>query len=44
MAEQSYILVDFECANLDELRRQYPEVFARPYNEGSGLVLERLLA
>ena len=37
-------LVDFERADLEDLRTRYPEAFARPYNKGSGLILERLLA
>jgi anaerobic selenocysteine-containing dehydrogenase len=37
-------LVNLERADLDGLRRQYPEAFARPYHEGSGLAWERMLA
>jgi trimethylamine-N-oxide reductase (cytochrome c) len=37
-------LVEVERANLDELRRQYPEAFNRPIDRASGLVFERVLA
>ena len=37
-------LLDFEKADLDELRRQYPEVWARPIDAGTGLAWERMLA
>ena len=40
----SGFLVEVERANLDELRRQYPEAFNRPYNRASGLKFERVLA
>jgi hypothetical protein len=36
-------LVDVERANLDELRRQYPEAFNRPYHRASGLCYEGIL-
>jgi len=37
-------LVNIERVDLDELRRQYPEAFARPYHKASGLTYERMLA
>ena len=37
-------LVDVEVADLDALRRQYPEAFSRPIDRGSCLVFERVLA
>ena len=37
-------LVDVEPVDLDQLRQQHPEAFARPYHPGSGLTLERVLA
>jgi trimethylamine-N-oxide reductase (cytochrome c) len=40
----SGFLVEVEGANLDELRKQYPEAFNRPYNLASGLRFERVLA
>ena len=36
-------LVEVERVNLDELRKQYPEAFNRPYHQASGLCLERVL-
>ncbi len=36
-------LVEVERVNLDELRKKYPEVFNRPYDQASGLRLERVL-
>jgi trimethylamine-N-oxide reductase (cytochrome c) len=36
-------LVECERVNVDELSRQYPEIFARPYNHVSGLRYERML-
>lgn len=36
-------LVEVERANLEELRRQHPEAFDRPYHAEAGLCLERLL-
>ncbi len=39
----SGFLVEVERADMDELRRQYPEAFDRPYHEGAGLCLERVL-
>ena len=40
----SGFLVEVESADLDDLRSRYPEAFARPYHEGAGLCLERVLA
>lgn len=40
----SGFLVEVERANLDELQRQYPEAFNRPYHHASGLTFERVLA
>ena len=37
-------LVEVERADMDELRRKYPEAFKRPYNPGAGLCRERVLA
>ncbi|MFH1647782.1 MAG: molybdopterin dinucleotide binding domain-containing protein [Chloroflexota bacterium] len=36
-------LVEVERANLDELRRKYPQAFNRPYDPGAGLPRERVL-
>jgi trimethylamine-N-oxide reductase (cytochrome c) len=36
-------LLDIERVNIDELRRQYPEAFNRPYHKASGLRYERML-
>lgn len=36
-------LVNVEPVNLEALRRQYPEAFARPYDKASGLKFERVL-
>jgi len=36
-------LVEAELANLEELRKQYPEAFSRPYDRASGQKLERVL-
>jgi trimethylamine-N-oxide reductase (cytochrome c) len=36
-------LVEVERVNVDELRKQYPEAFNRPYNRASGLCYERML-
>jgi anaerobic selenocysteine-containing dehydrogenase len=35
-------LLDVERVNIDELQKQYPEVFKQPYQRGSGLTLERM--
>ena len=37
-------LVECERADLEALRKQYPEAFARPYDKGTGLAWERMLA
>ena len=37
-------LLDFEKADLHELARQYPEVWARPIDKATGLAWERMLA
>jgi anaerobic selenocysteine-containing dehydrogenase len=39
----SGFLVEVERADLDELRRSYPDAFARPYRPEAGLRLERVL-
>jgi molybdopterin guanine dinucleotide-containing S/N-oxide reductase-like protein len=39
----SAFLVQVERANLDELRKEYPEALARPYHPAAGPSLERLL-
>ena len=39
----SGFLVEVERVNLDELRKQYPEAFKRPYDQASGLRFERVL-
>jgi molybdopterin guanine dinucleotide-containing S/N-oxide reductase-like protein len=39
----SGFLVEVEAANLDELKKKYPEAFKRPYDAGAGLCLERVL-
>ena len=39
----SGFLVEVEKTRLDELRAKYPEAFNRPYHQGAGLVLERLI-
>jgi trimethylamine-N-oxide reductase (cytochrome c) len=40
----SSFLVEVEKVNLEELRKQYPEAFRRPYHAGAGLRMERVLA
>jgi trimethylamine-N-oxide reductase (cytochrome c) len=40
---ESGFLVEVERVNLDKLRKQYPEVFKRPYDQASGLQFERVL-
>ena len=40
----SGFLVEVEKADLEELRKQYPEAFNRPYNPTAGLSLERAMA
>ena len=39
----SGFLVDVKKADMDELRRQYPEAFSRPYDYASGQKFERVL-
>jgi len=39
----SGFLVEVERANLDELRKQYPDAFNRPYDYASGLRFDRVL-
>jgi len=39
----SSFLVEVAEINLDELRKQYPEAFKRPYHAGAGLRMERAL-
>jgi trimethylamine-N-oxide reductase (cytochrome c) len=36
-------LVEVERADMDELRRKYPEAFKRPYDPRAGLCRERVL-
>jgi len=43
MATSGY-LVEVERVDIESLRKQYPEAFARPYSQASGLCLERVLA
>ncbi len=40
----SGFLVEVEKADLDGLRKQYPEAFSRPYEKDAGLRFERVLA
>ena len=40
----SGFLAQAKKADLDGLRQKYPEAFARPYDKGSGLKFERVLA
>ena len=42
MVSQGF-LVDIKRADLDALRREYPEAFSRPYDRGSGLMRERVI-
>ena len=42
MATSGY-LVEVAPANLHELRKKYPEAFARTYDQASGLKFERVL-
>ncbi len=37
-------LVEYERADMEALRKEYPEVFARPYDKATGLAWERILA
>jgi anaerobic selenocysteine-containing dehydrogenase len=39
----SGFLVEVERADLDKLRKKYPEAFNRPYNAGAGLRRERVM-
>jgi hypothetical protein len=39
----SGFLAEAKLADMDKLRRQYPEAFARPYDRASGLTTERVL-
>jgi molybdopterin guanine dinucleotide-containing S/N-oxide reductase-like protein len=39
----SGFLVEVEKVNLDDLQKQYPEAFARPYDQAAGLRFERIL-
>ena len=39
----SGFLVEVASANLDELRKKYPEAFSRPYEPSSGLLQKRVL-
>ena len=39
----SGFLVEVAAANLDELRRKYPEAFSRPYHRAAGLRRERVM-
>jgi hypothetical protein len=43
MATSGY-LVEVKKADLGGLRSQHPEAFSRPYHQGSGLTIERVLA
>jgi trimethylamine-N-oxide reductase (cytochrome c) len=40
----SSFLVEVKAANLEELRKKYPEAFARPYHADAGLCLEGVLS
>ena len=37
-------LADIKRADMDAMRREYPEVFAQPYDKASGLLSERIMA
>jgi molybdopterin guanine dinucleotide-containing S/N-oxide reductase-like protein len=39
----SGFLVDISVADLDEIRKQHPEPFRRPYHQGAGLKVDRML-
>jgi molybdopterin guanine dinucleotide-containing S/N-oxide reductase-like protein len=43
MATSGY-LVEIERADIDELRKKYPEAFNRPYDRATGQVTERVMA
>jgi hypothetical protein len=40
----SGFLVEVELADMDGLRKKYPEAFKRPYHRASGLHFDRILA
>jgi trimethylamine-N-oxide reductase (cytochrome c) len=40
----SGFLVEVELADMEDLRKKYPEAFNRPYHHGSGLHFDRVLA
>jgi anaerobic selenocysteine-containing dehydrogenase len=40
----SGFLVEVERADVEDLRRRYPEAFSRPYHNGAGQCLERVMA
>jgi formylmethanofuran dehydrogenase subunit D len=40
----SGFLAEVEHADMNELKKRYPEAFSRPYHAGAGLCLERVLA
>jgi anaerobic selenocysteine-containing dehydrogenase len=40
----SGFLVEIEKVDLKQLKKKYPEAFARPYDNGAGLKIERVLA
>ena len=42
MVENGF-LVDIDRTNLDELRKEYPEVFKQPYDHTAGLHFDRVL-
>ena len=42
MATSGY-LVEIERADIDELRKKYPEAFNRPYDRATGQVMERVM-
>ena len=39
----SGFLTEVALANMDELRKQYPEAFKRPYDQASGLRFDSVL-
>jgi predicted molibdopterin-dependent oxidoreductase YjgC len=39
----SGFLVDIAVADLDEIKKQHPEPFRRPYHQGAGLKVDRML-
>jgi trimethylamine-N-oxide reductase (cytochrome c) len=40
----SSFLVEVEGVNIEELRKKYPEAFAKPYQAGAGLRMERVIS